>query len=275
MAVRDKKGCFLEAIRPGSRPVFPRGRKCSRSNAPVDRHLNPFLGPATGEVPGGLIAMNRSYWVPALLLALSSNLDNVGVGVAYGIRRVRVPFASNLVIALITGTGTLASMLAGQTIGDFLEPRVAGLAGGSLLIGLGGWVVFQESHAVPQREAVGRVEISGGIRETSLASRVLAVLDNPFSADQDFSRHIDRREALLLGFALSLNNVVNGVAAGIAGLDPMLVTILVCIFSVLTIWIGMSAGIRFGSRAAGRSTGVVSGLLLIFIGVYQVFLQLR
>ena len=101
---------------------------------------------------------------------------------------------------------------------------------------------------------------------------MLALLDNPFSADQDFSRHIDRREALLLGVALSLNNVVNGVAAGIAGLDPMRVTILVCIFSVLTIWAGMGAGIRFGARVAGRSTGVVSGLLLIFIGIYQAFL---
>jgi putative sporulation protein YtaF len=217
--------------------------------------------------------MNRSYWLPALLLSLSSNLDNVGVGVVYGIRKISVPFSSNLVIALITGTGTLAAILAGHTIGSFLEPRVASLAGGSLLIGLGTWVVFQESHAVPQRETVARVEINGCARESNLASRVLTLLDNPFSADQDFSRHIDRREALLLGVALSLNNVVNGVAAGIAGLDPMKVTLLVCIFSVLTIWAGLGAGIRFGSRVAGRSTGVVSGLLLIFIGVYQAFLQ--
>ncbi len=231
-----------------------------------------YWGRRQGEPSGGLIEMNRSYWLTALLLSLSSNLDNVGVGVAYGIRRIRVPFSSNLIIALITGTGTLAAILAGHTIGSFLQPRVAGLAGGSLLIGLGTWVVFQESHAVPQRQAVARVEMNGGVQDASLASRVLALLDNPFSADQDFSRHIDRREALLLGVALSLNNVVNGVAAGIAGLDPMRVTILVCIFSVLTIWAGMGAGIRFGARVAGRSTGVVSGLLLIFIGIYQAFL---
>jgi putative sporulation protein YtaF len=222
-----------------------------------------------------LIEMNRSYWLPALLLSLSSNLDNVGVGVAYGIRKIRVPFSSNLVIALITGTGTLAAMLAGQTIGRFLQPRIASLAGASLLIGLGAWVVFQESHAAPRREAGAAVQTTRDIGDVGLLSRVSTILDNPFSADQDFSRHIDRREALLLGFALSLNNVVNGIAAGIAGLDPMLVTVLVCIFSVVTLWAGMSAGYRFGSRVAGRSTGVVSGLLLIFIGIYQVFLQAR
>jgi putative sporulation protein YtaF len=207
--------------------------------------------------------------LPALLLALSSNLDNVGVGVAYGIRRVCVPFASNLVIALITGIGTLAAMLAGKTIGSFLEPRVAHLLGGALLTGLGIWVAFQESRAIVQRESPPHAGMNRRIRGASLVSRIGTILDNPFSVDRDFSRHIDRKEALLLGFALSLNNVVNGVAAGIAGLDPLPVTILVCIFSVLTIWVGMSAGYRFGARATGRFPGVISGLLLIALGIYQ------
>ena len=265
--MRDLRAAFRLGRRPLS--IFPLG--AAQAGAAIQQ--NPFLGPAIGEVSGGVIEMNRSYWLPAVLLSLSSNLDNLGVGVAYGIRRISVPFTSNLVIALITGTGSLAAMLAGQTIGGFLEPRVASLVGGLLLIGLGGWVVVQESRGIPRREAVGKVEISPDIRPASLLSRVWTMLDNPFSADQDFSRHIDRREALLLGFALSMNNVVNGVAAGIAGLDPMLVTILVCIFSVLTLWAGMGAGIRFGSRVAGRSTGVVSGFMLMFIGIYEVFLQ--
>lgn len=213
--------------------------------------------------------MNRSYWLPALLLALSSNLDNVGVGVAYGIRRVCVPFASNLVIALITGISSLAAMLAGKTIGSYLEPRVAHFLGGALLIGLGIWVAFQESRAVAQHEFPQTAQMNRKTAGSSVIGRIGTILDNPFSVDKDSSRHIDRKEALLLGFALSLNNVVNGVAAGIAGLDPLLVTILVCIFSILTIWVGMSAGNRFGSRVAGRFTGVVSGLLLISLGLYQ------
>jgi putative sporulation protein YtaF len=213
--------------------------------------------------------MNRSCWLPAVLLALSSNLDNVGVGVAYGIRRVCVPFISNLVIALITSIGSLAAMLAGKTIGSYMEPRVAHFLGGALLIGLGIWVAIQESRAVVQRESPRRAEMNRRISGAGLVSRMGMILDNPFSADEDFSRHIDRKEALLLGFALSLNNVVNGVAAGIAGLDPLLVTTLVCVFSILTIWVGMSAGYRFGARVAGRFTGVVSGMLLIALGLYQ------
>jgi putative sporulation protein YtaF len=231
---------------------------------------NLSLGPATGW-SGGVMDMSPAYWLPALFLALSSNLDNVGVGVAYGIRKVCIPFASNLVIAVITSTGTLAAMLAGQAIGRFLQPHMARLVGGSLLIGLGGWAVFQGSRPVAQRHIAERAETDREIREASLLSRVSMILDNPFSADQDFSRHIDQREALLLGIALSMNNLVNGVAAGIAGLEPALVTILVFVFSIVTVWVGMSVGHRFGALVPSRYTGMVSGMLLISIGVYETF----
>jgi len=194
------------------------------------------------------------------------------VGVVYGIRRVRVPFTSNLLIALITGAGTLVAMIAGRTIGHLMSLHIANLFGSAILIGLGGLIVFQELQAVSESEALPRLEINSAVPEGRLTNRVLTILKNPLSADRDFSRHIDLKEALLLGLALSLNNLVNGVAAGIAGMGPILITILVVIFSVLTLWSGMSVGYRFGSRLLGNYAGMVSGLLLIFIGIYQIFL---
>ncbi len=50
----------------------------------------------------------------ALLIALSCNLDNVGVGISYGARGIKIPFVTNLFIALITGTGTLLAMVLGK-----------------------------------------------------------------------------------------------------------------------------------------------------------------
>lgn len=40
------------------------------------------------------------------MLAISCNLDNVGVGLAYGARGIGIPLASNLLIALVTAAGT-------------------------------------------------------------------------------------------------------------------------------------------------------------------------
>ena len=54
------------------------------------------------------------YLLIILSLALSSNLDNIGVGLAYGTRKVRLPFLSNLIVAVITSCGTLITMLLGK-----------------------------------------------------------------------------------------------------------------------------------------------------------------
>ena len=51
-----------------------------------------------------------------LLMAISCNLDNLGIGIAYGTRRVSIPFTSNLLIAVITTIGTFLSVILGQTM---------------------------------------------------------------------------------------------------------------------------------------------------------------
>jgi putative sporulation protein YtaF len=218
--------------------------------------------------------MIQVSWLSSILLSLSSNLDNIAVGITYGIRRVRVPFTSNIVIALITGTGTLVSMLAGKTIGNLLNPRAANLLGGTILVGLGSWVVLQQPHSVFNNESPGKPTMTSGIPpEAGLVDRVRMILNNPFSADRDGSKHIDIKEALLLGLALSLNNLINGVAAGIAGMGPTLVTVLVVCFSIITLWCGLSVGGRLGARLLGNYTGVTSGVLLIVLGLYEILCQ--
>ncbi len=49
--------------------------------------------------------MQMLHLATILLLSLSSNLDNIGVGVSYGIRKVNIPFTSNLLIAVVTRGG--------------------------------------------------------------------------------------------------------------------------------------------------------------------------
>ena len=39
--------------------------------------------------------------ISAVLFAVSANMDNIPLGIAYGIRGIRISFARNLLIALI------------------------------------------------------------------------------------------------------------------------------------------------------------------------------
>jgi putative sporulation protein YtaF len=215
--------------------------------------------------------MQTLHLVTILLLSLSSNLDNIGVGVSYGVRKINITFTSNLLIALITSSGTFLSILLGQGIYLFISAEMAGLLGGSIIIAAGIWVIFQEKAMHRGKEPQEEKQL---VAETGLSRfgfrQIVSILNNPVIADWDFSGHIDLKEATALALGLTINNIPNGVGAGMLGLSLILTTISVLFFSIITIWIGISSG-HFGFHRLGKSTGVISGLILIFIGVCQIF----
>ncbi len=82
--------------------------------------------------------------VPIFSLALSSNLDNVGVGTSYGARRISIPFNSNLLIAFVTTTGTFLSMAVGTEIAGFTNLNIANALGALMIGGSGVWVFIRD-----------------------------------------------------------------------------------------------------------------------------------
>ena len=206
------------------------------------------------------------------LLALSSNLDNVGVGTSYGARGINIPFSSNLLIAVITSAGTFVSMAVGNAISNVLDSSVANAVGAFLIGGTGVWVLIQE---VSHRDE-GKSDVSELLQETNFSNqsvfkKALTILDHPFLADTDFSGHISVKEGFLLAFALTLNNLTNGIGAGLLGLNIALTTTFVVVLSIVTIWFGIQFGLHSGVHWFGRFSGRISGLILIFLGIYEYF----
>ena len=77
------------------------------------------------------------HLVGSLWLGISTNVDNLGVGVAYGIKRIRIGMMSNLLIAFFNAVGTLVSMTAGETISKLLPATISGYVGDSIIILVG------------------------------------------------------------------------------------------------------------------------------------------
>lgn len=100
---------------------------------------------------------------------------------------------------------------------------------------------------------------------------MLTILDHPFLADTDFSGHIDMKEGFLLALALTLNNLTNGMGAGLLGLDMALMISLTAILSILTIWFGIGFGQYSSVHWFGQYSGRISGLILICLGIYEYF----
>jgi putative sporulation protein YtaF len=219
--------------------------------------------------------MQPAHFLAILLLAISCNLDNVGVGLAYGARGIGIPMASNLLIALVTAAGTGLCIVFGQQIFQVLPAEVGIMLGAVLLIGMGVWIIRQEfvagGHRAP--EALRSVP-ANGMTQKSWLRRLILILQNPVLADRDSSGHIDLKESLLLSMALMLNNIPNGVGAGLLGLSTLLTTIMVGFLSVLTFWLGIALGRTMGVLWLGRHAGTISGVMLIVIGLAEIILAL-
>jgi putative sporulation protein YtaF len=207
------------------------------------------------------------------LLALACSLDNIGIGIAYGVRRLSIPFGTNVLIALLTAGGTLLVMLSGHLITRLIHPQTAIIIGGVIIVVAGAWVVIQETVLHQPLRSPEELQLIAlkGVPEVSLLKKIFMILDNPFIADRDFSGHIDMKEGFFLGLALLLNNLPIGLVAGLLGLSPLLITLSLIILSILAIWVGITAGYCLGAQWLGRLSGPVSGLILIIIGAYEIW----
>ena len=214
--------------------------------------------------------MSALHLATILPLALSSNLDNLGVGVSYGMKKINIPFASNLLIAAVTSVGTLLSIFLGQGVYLFVSAAMAGYCGGGIIMAAGVWVVFQEKLMRRRHKHVKAEPLAADTAPTGLGvRRIVAILNNPIIADRDFSGHIDLKEATALALGLTINNIPNGVGVGMLGCGAMLMTSSVFLFSLMTIWVGITGG-HCGFKWLGERTGLISGLVLIGVGLYEV-----
>lgn len=194
----------------------------------------------------------------ALFIALANNLDTFGVRVAYSIKGIKVPFGINLWIGLIAFFISALAAKSGQLVAVILPGKLSSILSMILLIIIGLWLIVEPYFSKTQKQ-----EVKG--------TNMLAILADPVEADQDNSKHIDLREATLLGLALSLNNIGGGLSAGILGISPLIIGILSALLSLLIFWMGNQMIGLIKQWNLGHRAPVIAGVLLIIIGIRQVF----
>ncbi|MGO8671608.1 MAG: manganese efflux pump [Capsulimonadaceae bacterium] len=197
--------------------------------------------------------MNGTQWLLVLGISLANNLDNTGVGIAYGAGRIRLSVPVNLWISVVTFIITAAGAVLGDRTALFLPPHVAKLLSAVILCLIGIYVM---------RPGLGNQTKDG---EPALRD----VLNDPIRADMDGSRHIDFKEGTLLGVALSINNFGGGVSAGLVHLSVFWTAFCSCVLSFMVLWLGGILGRRLAAGQAANRAPVVAGVLLIIIGLLQ------
>lgn len=197
-------------------------------------------------------------WFAAALIAFTSNLDNLTVGLAFGMRSARISTVPNLVIASITMLGTGLAITLGNMIAHAIPVSTINLLGGLVVIGIGASTVLSALRIVRPAAPVTRAPVANGSRR---AARALL--------DKNGERRgaISTREAVILGVALSCNNVTIGVGAGASGISPVITTILAGVFSLVCVGGGSRLGSTGGTRLLGRFAPLLAGIMLVGVGI--------
>jgi putative sporulation protein YtaF len=199
-----------------------------------------------------------------LLFALTANIDNFTVGIAYGVKKIKINIFSNMLIAAISSIGTFISMSIGYLISKFIPITISNFLGSIILIGIGLWFIkdffFKKNIN----------DINSINREYDF-EKYTEILDNPYKADVDNSGNIDLKESITLSLALTINNFGLGLGASITGLNILLTTLFTFIFSQLTIMLGYFLGNSYLSRLFGKYAPLFSGVMIVIFGIYEIF----
>nr|WP_268751267.1 sporulation membrane protein YtaF [Aneurinibacillus migulanus] len=212
---------------------------------------------------------NKMTWLIVLGFTLASSIDNLGVGISYGIRGIRISWLSNLLIAIICFLFSVTGILFGQWLSQVLPGIFPVLAGSFLLFIIGIRIILL---TIPRKKKISKV-----VKENEAPiNSIKQVLKDPEKADIDKSGEIGWGEAIILGIALSANALTNGLGAGLLGLSPLTISLAAAIGSFLTVWAGVVFGykvssIRIGSFTLGQFGTIISGVMLLVIAVNFLF----
>lgn len=210
------------------------------------------------------------------LLAFAVSLDGFGVGMTYGLRKIRFPWWSLAIVTMLSALMILLAMGLGGLLVKFVSPAGAKWFGSGLLILIGGWAIFnvlsQKSVGEeddPSAEQTMHLSYERRIMRLELKTLglVIQILKTPDAADLDRSGSISAGEALILGVALSMDAFAAGLGASLIGYPPLETAAAVSLLSLSFIAVGIRIGYRYAETSLVRRLAYLPGVLLIVIGL--------
>lgn len=205
-------------------------------------------------------------WLLILGFAISSSLDNLGVGISYGIRKLKIGHLSNMIIAVVCFLFSFSGIWFGKWISTVLPGALPMFLAAFVLIIIGFRIILL---ALPRSQQDSTIENGN-------KKGIGALFQNPERFDIDDSKHIGIGESAILGVALSANALTNGLSAGLIGLSPLAISLSAAVGSFLTVWLGVWLGrkvanVRIGSFSLGQFGTLLSGVILLLIAVNNFF----
>lgn len=215
-------------------------------------------------------------FLDCLLLAIPISLDCIGIGMTYGIKNTYITPLSKFIIFSIFFIVTSVAVSLGKLIIEIFSLEFANIVGVVLLVLMGLWIIYQSFR--PKKDCTKQK------KQNSLIPKIhrffikpfgltIQIIKSPSNSDLDHSNHIDAKEALYLGSAISIDAFCAGVGCSAIGITSYLFPLFISIFHILFLSFGSFIGENLSSRTKipDNIWSVISGILLMAIGISKLF----
>lgn len=205
------------------------------------------------------------FYMNLLFIVIAVSLDGFGVGMTYGMRKIRITIAALVIIMCCSGLIVITSMTVGHLIRTIISPSITSMIGSFILIGLGVFVFVSISRTHSTKKKAPQMSKV----DTTTLRRLKSVMNDPTKADNDQSGIISSSEATLLGTALALDAFGAGLGASMLGYSPILTAILIALMSGLFLFSGIKLGQLLSKSNTLTKLTYLPPLFLISIGIYH------
>lgn len=180
----------------------------------------------------------------SIILAISSSIDSLGIGITYGIKNTKISIIGKVILFCISFFITLISIYFGNMIKNVFSEYTTKFLGSIILIFIGLFIIYQS------------------LKE-----------DTPITYDLDNSKIIDPRESIFLGLALSLDSFCIGIGGSIIGINYFLFPFFTSIFQTFFLNFGNFLGRKIYKlgKLPNNIWSIISGIILVFIGILRFF----
>lgn len=212
-----------------------------------------------------------------LFLTLALSIDSLGIGVSYGVRKIKFSHFSFLIISLISLAFSSLSLSIGSAISIIFSEKITSFISILILVILGLFII-KKGLEKPEENEINFEAIQKDKKIFSYFIKSLGISINiiktPSSCDLDKSMKIEPKEAFYLGIALSVDCIGVGIAVSSLDIYANLFPPFIMIFQLLFLYCGMFVGNKLNFKKLDESKlSILSGIMLILIGFLRIILS--
>jgi Predicted membrane protein len=179
---------------------------------------------------------------------------------AYGTNKIKIPFKSVAVIAIVCSSFLAASIFLASFLNSFISEEITRILAFSILFLLGLAKFFDSTIKLYiKRHNQLNKELKFSVFNLQFMLNVYA---NPEQADINASKTLSPKEAVYLAIALSVDGLAVGFGAGLVAVNHLLVIL----FAFVADTIALTLGCRVGNKVVEKTVlnlSWLSGIVLI------------